>query len=470
MNDFLTLKPLDPPRINEGSVFEAERYLDQLAGNLAKEGIAHGQADLVEALRTRLRRVGSNYTFEQAIQVPRLQWRLLKLYGRELPESALPPWLPALGNDMAHLMLGTSVSNWHRSRRRDVTLLYFRHFDRIEALPLISKMLLEAWTSGPEALDSDSRLWNRHADLLFAENAPERVAGEASKGESAAELLKRFRITSDGRLAEAILHQRLLGRLMKLDFGVDDPELFREIEDEKETLLHDGSNIGSRAVEFLVNATISQRKPWAPSWARQIVRVACDPRIPNSAAQQKWWWWATDEAKRTAIAALAGITIGEFLALLDESLSSSNQRRQFKRRKLCLLQMLEEGLILDARLVIHDSVHSNLDPSVLKSLTPGVVRGGGHKASFICLRCIDDVFLIEGTHNFALRGFVGESRFPIRGFWTGDCGTDYQDYHFRVTKNDCDVYQVHSGDHWIDKLFDQLRDYPHHIHWPDLNI
>lgn len=134
------------------------------------------------------------------------------------------------------------------------------------------------------------------------------------------------------------------------------------------------------------------------------MRFACDPRIPNTAAQQKWWRWATEEAKRTAIDALAGLTISEFLALLDDSLSSSNQRRQFKRRKLCLLQMLKEGLIADARLVIHDSVYSHLDSSILKSLMPEVVRGGGQKASFICLRCINDVFLIEGTHNFALRG------------------------------------------------------------------
>lgn len=469
MNDFLTLRPLDRPRINEGAVSEAERNLKRLAEGLER-GSAHGQADLVEVLRARLRQVGSIYTFAQAIQVPRLQWRLLKLYSQELSESVLPTWLPALGNDMVNLMLRTSGSQWHRSRRRDVTLLYFRHFDRIDALTLISNMLLEAWTSGPEALDSDSRFWNQYANWLFAENAVERVAGEASKGESAAELLARFRITSDGRLAEAIRHQRLLGRLMKLDFGANDLDLFHEIEDEKETLLHDGSNVGSRAVKYLVNTAISQGKPLPPAWANQLVRFACDPRIPNTAAQQKWWRWATEEAKRTAIDALAGLTISEFLALLDDSLSSSNQRRQFKRRKLCLLQMLKEGLIADARLVIHDSVYSHLDSSILKSLMPEVVRGGGQKASFICLRCINDVFLIEGTHNFALRGFVGEAHFPIRGFWTGSCRTDYQDYHFRVTKSDCDVYQVHSGDHWIDRLFEQLRDYPHHIHWPDLNI
>jgi hypothetical protein len=75
------------------------------------------------------------------------------------------------------------------------------------------------------------------------------------------------------------------------------------------------------------------------------------------------------------------------------------------------------------------------------------------------------LFLIEGTHDFGLRGFVGAKSFPIKEFWSWGKRT-YDDRDFRVNRYDCDIYQAHNGD-WVTLFVQQLRG--RHIEWSGLD-
>jgi hypothetical protein len=238
-------------------------------------------------------------------------------------------------------------------------------------------------------------------------------------------------------------------------------ELFREIEKSKETKFRNGRTLGSCAVEILVERVIREGKErWEPSWSKQLVPFACDPRTLNLAERQRWWGWASQEQRKAAVKALTGLNIKEFIRLLEDSLKETRNEHQFKRRSDFLLWMFSRGLIEDAKLVVHTDLYGNIDNATRRSLQPSQSRGGG-PTSFVCLKCNSEITLIEGTHNFALRGFRND-RFPIKALWEA-APQVLEDKSFRINETRCDIFQPHIGE-WEKKLHGKLRDL--HIEWP----
>jgi hypothetical protein len=78
----------------------------------------------------------------------------------------------------------------------------------------------------------------------------------------------------------------------------------------------------------------------------------------------------------------------------------------------------------------------------------------------IALRCIDDIYILEGTHSYALRAF--HRRFPVKGFWER-VRQQYADSELRISPQECPVFVRHIGD-WVGNLLYELRS-KFHVEW-----
>jgi hypothetical protein len=192
------------------------------------------------------------------------------------------------------------------------------------------------------------------------------------------------------------------------------------------------------------------------AWKQQIVTYACDPRIPSQTEQVRWWGWATTKQRNIALRALTELTLRKFIALLRVSLEGTAAEGQFEKRADMLIHIFELGKVIDARLLVHENVFHTLPSQTRQVLKPFKTSGGQQHTSFICLKCSNDLYLIEGTHSFALRGFVGENRFPIPTLWQSAPGAHFHDSRCRVPEHTCDIFQRHTGD-WVWNFNYKLR-------------
>lgn len=460
--EIFALRPLRSPQLSDSRVRASIKKIQKMTPE-SDGGSAGGLEDRVENLRRRLlesRETGASWL--DATKVPRREWTLLRLYTLHLGTAGADEWLCEFNDAVAESVLGTDGRRWHPSRRRDVTNLFFIQFDRIEALNRISEMLMKAWKS--ESViprDDRSRIWQENSEILFGADGPERVAAYRREGEEVDELADRFAIPKTSLFREMLFQSVLLRRLRGIRLFEVDRELFREIENSKETRFRHGRTLGSCAVEILVERVMNEANElWEPAWSRQIVPFACDPRTLNLAERERWWGWANHDQRKAAVKALTGLNIREFIRLLQDSLKGTPNEGQFKRRSTFLLWMFASGLIEDAKLVIHADLYKNIDPATKKSLQPSQSRGGD-PTSFVCLKCNPEITLIEGTHNFALRGFRND-RFPIKAFWKA-APPVLEDKSLRIHKTRCEIFQPHLGE-WEKKLHDKLR--AMHIEWP----
>lgn len=406
--------------------------------------------------------IDADWTFEERTWVSRRETLLITLFTLDLGTEDCERWLPPFDTKVMISILGEKPGAWHHSRRRKVSQLFLIQFDRLQAFKKLGALIRESWKDNKTPMDASARTWQSNAAILFRPTAPARLAEQRKGGETVSELAARFAIPEESRFFKRLYEEVLLNRLKTIEAGSDDPELFTLIEKDKMRICSHGRPLGSLAVEILVKrARKDLQNKWTPEWSKQLVPCSCDPRIPNAQTRATWWGWATESQRRSAVRALTGLTLLEFIGFLDQSLHGTAQAHQFERRRDFLVDLFEQGRILDARLVVNASIFCQLDRTIRTSLNLSKVRG--QQASFICLECTDDVFLIEGTHSFALRGFISKRSFPIQNFWDNLRTKTYQDNQFRVPEWQCDLYQRHHVGNWVDDFRWQLRNC--HMEW-----
>jgi hypothetical protein len=373
------------------------------------------------------------------------------------PESAAK--LPPFDDLVAESVLGAVPSKVRKHIRRLATQLYFTHYDeeRIPALNYLADFLRISWGSAEfdPALDRAAREWHENAEKIFARDAPEKVAECWDGTLTVDQLADQLFIHKDGLFRERLWEAIILRRLQTSPKGPLDAELDHCITEAKERPLSNGHRLGAEAVKILVTRARTDfggRLP--PEWGEQMVTFACDPRITNTTENARWWSWATPTEKDIAIQALSALTLQQFIELLERSLRGTATEHQFPERKRVLLKLFDLGVITEARLVVHQALFRAMDKKTREVLMPSRTRGGQQK-SFICLRCRDDVFLIEGTHNFGLRGFIGSNAFPIESFWITRPRV-YDSTQLSVPIRTCDIYQAHRGQ-WAWHFNNKLR-------------
>ena len=466
--DFLRLKPIRPFRLGDNLLKSSLTRLQSITKNLPPAG-AIPTSRLAEVRRKVRAGFLSKLPFENYTDFSRRETILLHLYYNDLHREEDRKSLPLFDESVAISLLDGKNS---KVRREQATRLFLTHFgeERVPCLSWLASWLRVSWKK--EYLEKQTEEISPYiteAETLFNVDAPQKVAEKRLKNESIENLLLRFKIPDSGEFKERLFEELVLQRLKSVPhLGIDD-ELQRIVTESKTKILRNGYALGSEAVKILINRSINESEGIFPAgWQKQIIQFASDPRFGNKTEQARWWGWATEKQKTIARNALNKLTLEEFIGLLKDSLINTEYENQFKEREGFLLRLLRLGKIIEAKLVVNMDIYKSLDSKTISFLQPSQsigTTGSRIKTSFVCLKCENDVFLIEGTHSFALRAFIGVSRFPIRSFWDSPPKA-YNEAKFRIEKSSCDIWQQHLGS-WISIFLEKLR--RHKVEWRVLN-
>jgi hypothetical protein len=418
-----------------------------------------------EQMKRRLMQRGPGVTFEQATDVVGRERLLLSLY-LEYAERVDAPWLDRFDRSIAESVLGTDSRKWSIGRRRLATLLFFTRFTQLPnaGLQLLCERLLEAYDLDSEA-DGQVGRWRQHRKVLFSSAGDQNVARAATKEESVSSLMERFAVPN-GRFAECLRQVFLLNALRDSPIGKEIPALaeIALIKTERAPL---SQPMGAAALQIMVQRVAKEGgRKWSGDWPNWIIKLGCDPRYGRSTAEgAKWWAWATEDQLRLAQQGITGLTLRFFIEFLRQSLQGTEKEAQFKLRSRFLLRLHEAGKIQSARLALNCAAFRRLDQKYRDVYNVAQLRATSDETSMICLWCMDDIFVIEGTHNFGLRMF--HKIFPVRDFWKNPKQT-YQDQELRISPRNCPVYLRHDpGGRWVSQFFSELRN-RFHVEWDDV--
>lgn len=467
------LPDLPTPRLTEAILRGPSKTLTEISDRNRlrfKQGNETGafrnrKDELIRQLKNRNNTVKS---FDQATDVLGRERLLLSIYMDHLGQQGRQNWLPDFDNKIAKSILGDDGRSWHGGRRRQVTLLYFTHFDNIAALSFLCSRLIEAFSNTVFNETEQMWPWHEHNKLVFDPTGPENIATRLKVGEDISKLMSRFAIPNQGRFTEQLRQHILLNKIKKVAFGESLPD-FTEIEKHKNERVSGNLFVGSAALKIMIQRVVQEgRGKWQGDWSNWIIRFGCDPRYGRSSAEgAKWWEWATDSEFRLAQQGVTGLTLRFFIEFLRKSLIGTPNERQFVHRSQFLLALFEADKICNARMVLNSYTLQHLPKEFRDRGTVALLKGAIDQTSMICLKCRDDVYIIEGTHNFRLRMF--HRQFPIKDFWDLPCDS-YQNQALRISPNKCPVSLVHgySGS-WIYKFFNELSE-KFHIYWNDVDI
>jgi hypothetical protein len=244
---------------------------------------------------------------------------------------------------------------------------------------------------------------------------------------------------------------------------------FAEIEALKRERASASQLMGAAALQIMVQRVAKEgRRKWSGRWPDWIARLGCDPRHGRASAEgAKWWGWATDDELRLAQQGVTGLTLSFFIDYLKRSLHGTQEEPQFALRAQFLRCLFESGKIQSARLALNWAAYQRLNEKYRDVWTVAHLSATTGETSMICLKCIDDVFVIEGTHSFGLRMF--HQNFPIPDFWERPKQT-YQDRELRISREACDAFLPHDkSGRWVDRFFHHLRT-RFHIEWGDVRL
>ena len=472
--DLFYLRPIRAPRLESAALEQSISRLEKMTHGWENGGTA-STAGLLDEFRKQFREGRQKgLPFEEYTRSKRREWALLSLYLNDLGAEESRKWLPALDKNLITTVLGEDPSRIKKHIRRLLTQLYFTHYspERLPCLDYLCQTLELAWSSASrEKLDPISKVWAKHAQILFSLDASDKVAERWMPGMSVHELAKTFHIHENGEFHKELMKSLILNRLRKIPIGANDSELNNLVIASKERKVNSGGCLGAAAVKILINRSQKENSSRVPAdWKENLVTFACDPRIPNTAMQAQWWSWATSTEKDVAIRAIGELNMLQFIRMLEESLKGSKLEHQFPARKRMLLRLYELGKIQDVRLVVTRRLYDAMDPKTRGLLFLNWVTGasrGKDKAntSFICMRCVDNVYLIEATGSFGLRGFIGSNSFPIANFWSSQ-PKGYHDHDLRINQYSCPIYQIHHTGNWLNDFVYQLRKF--NIEWRGL--
>lgn len=469
----LRFNDLPVPRIAAIRLVGATRTLQELTSrNLARatQGVESKQfKNRKEQMKQRLMKRAKTVSFEQATDEDGRERLLLSLY-LEYATRSDAPWLPSFNESVANSVLGENGRDWHAGRRRQATQLFFTHFDQLpgDGLLRLCVLLAQAY----ECMESEGQRpvaeWRHHRNVIFSPLGPQYAARSALPEDTLPSLMERFAVPSGGRFAECLRQVFLLKAVRDCPLGKEIPAL-AEIEALKTERASASQLMGAAALQIMVQRVAKEGgRKWSGDWPGWITRLGCDPRHGRATAEgAKWWGWATSDELRLAQQGVTGLTLRFFIDFLRRSLQGTDREPQFAMRSRFLLGLYEAGKIESARLALNWVTYERLDKQYRDVWSVAHLSQTSDDTSMICLKCVDDVFVIEGTHSFGLRLF--HQRFPIHDFWERPKRT-YQDQELRVSPAECPVFLPHDrGGNWVDKFFYQLRR-RFHIEWSDVRL
>jgi hypothetical protein len=426
-----------------------------------------------DKLRKRLQEAKNPKNELEKIKATEVGWQrlLLSLYI----ESNGQKWLPVFDDAVALDVLGSNGVALTASRRRQVVNLFFERFDTIPALSFIATNLRSAFDNRSTAYGANEVAWKRHRKEIFQTDGPARIAKAAEKGESLQQLIERFGIPPKGVYSDSLRRIYLLKSLEDCRLG-EEPDTLEGIEEAKQQPGVDAVTqfLGAAALRILVERVEREGgQKWPDGWQKWIVRLGCDPRVGRVGEGIRWWGWANDSQLRLAQQGVTGLTLKFFIQFLEQSLRGTEKEPQFALRSRFLLALFAAGKIHDTRLCLNWAQLQQMKGAMaVNEIERGTYKhyvahlsDTTDKTSMICLKCVDDIYIVEGTHTFGLRVYRG--RFPIDGFWERGRKI-YQDRELRVGR---DFIAHDQWGRWVDKFFKELRS-KHHLenNWREVKL
>ena len=137
-----------------------------------------------------------------------------------------------------------------------------------------------------------------------------------------------------------------------------------------------------------------------------MLRIAGDPRVPESSLNyQKWWAVLGSERVRSMKGWLSRVDLKLFLEILDDYGKSSGKRdmqRMFPSRKRFLDGLIEQGLVAHSRLFLSAEAERFLKRNFAAEDLPDYATVSGSQTTTIYLQ-VGHLHMIEGSHSFAMR-------------------------------------------------------------------
>lgn len=468
----LTLRPLSLPQLDSGLLAVPVKVLHEVSEkNIARFGqgneskkFKNRKEELIKSIKLR---PDKGKSFQDVTNVFGRQRLLLSIYIEHFGRL-YTDWLPPFSDSIAASVLGINGNSWHMGRKRQATLLFFTHFNNLEALSFLCHRLKEAYSYQRtlESSDNNIQIWYRERNLIFSPIGHVNVAEKANPSDTLTNLMQRYAIPEQGKFAEKLRQIYLLKKIEKIPVGSIVP-VFREIEQSKEELTSENISLGASALKIMVQRIIKENNGiWKGKWPSWITRFGCDPRYGRDSSEgAKWWGWATDNELRVALRAMNKLNLRFFINFLKNSLEGTANQYQFELRAKFLWRLYESRKIISVRLALNKKDYQRLDIQYRSRHSVAQLIGAPAKTSMICLQCIDNIYIVEGTHTFGLRAY--HRYFPLRGFWEFPQHS-YQDSQLRTSPFDCPIFirHVQSGK-WVDKFFDEIR-IKFHVEWANV--
>ena len=407
----LRLRDLPVPRIAVIPIGNAIRTLQGITLNNGKQDETPVFEGRKERMKRRLMERGRSITFEQATDEKGRQRLLLSLYLEFADDSDAKSWLPAFDETIAKSVLGLSGSGWSDWCRQQATSLFFTYFDRLPALEQLCNRLGEVYQVPSAKLNP---IWQQQRAVLFAIDGPQRVALAAKSRETLKELIDRFIVPKEGRFSARLKESFLLTRLQAVELG-QGQDILQELETMRTSPYQAGVPLGAAALRIMTRRVLESGGDWKGDWADWILRLGCDPSLPaTSEPFGKWWgcWHPTRAELECAQRGVNRQTLEYFIQFLEASLRGTAGYDQFEARAGFLRWLDDTKKIRHFKLVLHPNAYQAL-PNAYRLQRHRVTKleGAGQGTSIIVMECIDDVWMVEGTHSFAIRAF--RSSFPL---------------------------------------------------------
>lgn len=465
----LDLRPIRAPsaRIGRITLEAAVISLRALAFPITSTAAPPQKGSREEEMIRRFKNKKPNESFSQVTKGVGRETILLSLYTQFTGQREAD-WLPPFSSEVASSVLGPSGGDWHAARRRLASQLFFTHFDRLPALSTLCDRLRESHHRVDSVASEEVVLRHKHRFVLFRPDAPDQIAKNAQPGETLIELMDRFAIPREvgsinvsGRFSERLKECFLLSRLQAVQLG-GGQEILKEIEVLRDVPYQPGVPMGAAALRILTQRTLAAGAAWKGDWADWLLKLGSDPALPNSAEFRKWWacWHPTPAELECARRGLNRKTLEYFIRFLEASLSGTDAQDQFTRRAAFLRWLDESGKIMKFKLLLHPNAFEAL-PREYRQHRNRVARvDGSHTgASVIVFHCINDVWIVEGTHSFAIRMFRGDSPVP-EALAEARARFEYSAFtQGRMHKDAVEttgIYKRHQGD-WVSDLLWKMQ-------------
>ena len=254
-------------------------------------------------------------------------------------------------------------------------------------------------------------LYIEHRALLFAVDAASRLVKRAHAAGNFETIIEQYGLATqaDSRLVTLARACYYVARLEALPVGADSSLLKKVTQPDIRDAPLDGEGelIGHAVLRSLISRASANSV--SDAWRNTILSIAGDPRVPKGHPYYLKWWSRLEPALIHKVRGwLAGFDLKLFLSALQQYGQDRNDadlQRMYPARKSFLEGLLNQGLVNNTRLFISRDMERYLIQAFREEELPAyaIVNDPRYSRSMIYLD-VDDVHILEGSHNRAVYG------------------------------------------------------------------